>query len=62
LIPLFSQTFGSGDGDAQISSTPYRLGDALITMAAAHENISNSQKTIDSPVDAWVSFEQCQMK
>ena len=58
-LPL---TFGHDDRDAQISSTPYRLGDALITMATAHENISNSQKTIDSPVDAWVSFEQCQMK
>ena len=38
VLPLFSLprslslTFGHADGDAQISSVPYRLGDALITM------------------------------
>ena len=38
VLPLFSLprslslTFGHADGVAQISSVPYRLGDALITM------------------------------
>jgi hypothetical protein len=34
-------TFGHGDRDSQISSMPYRLGNALITMHATEEKYGN---------------------
>jgi len=41
LPSSLSLTFGHGDRDAQISSMPYRLGNALITMHATEEKYGN---------------------
>lgn len=41
LPSSLSLTFGHGDRDSQISSMPYRLGNALITMHATEEKYGN---------------------